>query len=283
VVDELKLRPLALTVENGFMPHETRQNIDNAVRILGVDHVYIPQRLTMGTFSPFLQAWKHRPNPAMIAFLCNGCQGSIKGAVMKATRDNGVNLAISGSGEPQTDPSFAIQLLMIGTRVLGRRGALVCGALGQLLSNPLYLRHPSCLTSFAQEGIARFWFRWPENLTRVSPFAFIGWSEDYIVDTIKYRVKWNECANWPTTWRADCKVHWLKEFLYKETLGFTKNDDNLSGMVREGMITREEALTRLSKFNDLPESYLAEFVAEHGVDFRQLREACHRWRRSQET
>jgi len=39
-VNEPKLRPFALTVDNGFMPHETMQNIDNAVRILGV-RIYV--------------------------------------------------------------------------------------------------------------------------------------------------------------------------------------------------------------------------------------------------
>ena len=41
VVNEFKLRPFALTVDNGFMPYETMQNIDNAVRRLGVKYMYV--------------------------------------------------------------------------------------------------------------------------------------------------------------------------------------------------------------------------------------------------
>jgi len=40
-VNELKLRPFVLTVDNGFIPHEIMQNIDNAVRILGVTYMYV--------------------------------------------------------------------------------------------------------------------------------------------------------------------------------------------------------------------------------------------------
>ena len=40
IINELKLRPFALTVDNGFMPHKTMQNIDNAVSILGVKYIY---------------------------------------------------------------------------------------------------------------------------------------------------------------------------------------------------------------------------------------------------
>ena len=56
-------------------------------------------------------------------------------------------------------------------------------------------------------------------------------------------------------------MHWLKKFLYKEMLGFTKNDEFFSDMVREEMITMEEALTRLREANKLPEGFLAGFVA----------------------
>ena len=77
-------------------------------------------------------------------------------------------------------------------------------------------------------------------------------------------------------------MHWLKKFFYKEMLGFTKNDELFSGMVREKMIAMEEALTRLCEANKLPEDFLAKFVAEHGVKFTRLRAACHLWRKARE-
>ena len=51
----LKLRPFALTVDNGFMPHETMQNINNAARILGVNYMYVRQTATIGSFFVTLQ------------------------------------------------------------------------------------------------------------------------------------------------------------------------------------------------------------------------------------
>jgi hypothetical protein len=288
VVDELKMRPLALSVDNGFMPDETRQNIANTVRILGVDHIYVSQRATMGTFTQTLRAWKHRPDPAMIAFLCNGCHGSIKGAIMKAARENDVHLIIGGGGEiagsgGEPEKSFAEPLIRLRTNALSPRLSLVMGAVTRLLSNPRYLASPSVILSFLQEGYFRFWRTYPEALTVIGLFEFLEWNEDHIVSTIQSRLGWIGAKCWNTTWRADCKVHWLKEYLYKETLGFTKNDELLSGMVREGMISREEALARLRRTNELPEEFLAAFVGEHGIEFTQLREACSRWRKNQET
>ncbi len=52
IINEFKLRPFALTVDNGFMPHKTMQNIDNAVPILGVKYI---TRLTaaIGSLPPY--------------------------------------------------------------------------------------------------------------------------------------------------------------------------------------------------------------------------------------
>ena len=58
----------------------------------------------------------------MIAFLCNGCQGFTKKAVMKAAHDNGADILIVGSGDlvgskDEPEDSFAEPLLRLGTRV----------------------------------------------------------------------------------------------------------------------------------------------------------------------
>lgn len=283
VVDELKIRPLAITVDNGFMPEEIRKNIDKAIRILGVDHVYVPQRATMKSFSATLKAWQHHPDPATIGFLCNGCQGSIKKAVIQAARDNNVSLVIGGGGElvgsgGEPEGSFAEPLLRLGSKIRNRRLALVWGALKRVLSNREYLFSPSVLASYMREAYYRYWVKYPKDLTVVGLFNYLDWDEDQIVSTIHHRLGWTKPSCWNTTWRADCKVHWVKEFLYKETLGFTKNDELLSGMVREGMISRDKAISRLATVNDLPEKVIGGFLAEHGVGINRVREACQRWR-----
>ena len=53
-------------------------------------------------------------------------------------------------------------------------------------------------------------------------------------------------------------------------------------MAREEMITMEEALTGLCEANKLPENFLSEFVAEHGVKFTRLRVGCFLWRKARE-
>ncbi len=286
VVDELRLRPLALTVDNGFMPDEIRQSIASAVRILGVDHIYVPQHLTREAFSATLKAWQLHPDPAMIAFLCNGCQGSIKKAVISSARAERVPLIIGGGGDlvgggGEPEGSFAEVLVKLGSGFRDSRIALAWGVAGRLFSNRAYLQSPTVLFSYAREAYYRFLMKYPKDLSVVGLFEYLDWNEDQIVSTIVQRLAWMKPACWNTTWRADCKIHWLKEFLYRETLGFTKNDEVLSGMVRAGMITRSEALERLPEVNELPEEEIADLLAEFGLNIDRLHAACLVWRDSQ--
>jgi len=87
-----------------------------------------------------------------------------------------------------------------------------------------------------------------KDLTVIGLFDFLEWN---VVATIRRRLGWTKPSYWNITWQADCKVHWLKKSLYKEMLGFTKNDEFFSDMVREEMITMEKALTRLREANKL--------------------------------
>jgi len=90
-----------------------------------------------------------------------------------------------------------------------------------------------------------------KDLTVIGLFDFLEWNEAHIIEGIRRRLGWTNSSYWNITWQADCKVHWLKKFLYKEMLGFTKNNELFSGMVKEEMITIEEALTKLREANKL--------------------------------
>jgi hypothetical protein len=58
--------------------------------------------------------------------------------------------------------------------------------------------------------------------------------------------------------------------LYRELLGFNDKDEGLSYMVRDGQVTREEALTRLDDEAAVPEAVVQEVLGRSGVDLADL-------------
>ncbi len=172
----------------------------------------------------------------MVGFLCSGCQYGITCAIVDTVLNRGVRLVFSGEGEPQQP--FAEAMIRLAPNVLGRGLSVLGGTLVRLLRNPGYW-HPSLLMSFCTEGIARFSRYFHVELTRVFLFNYIEWNEDEVLRTVQQECGWRKPDWSPTTWRSDCEIHLLKQYLYKQTLGFTKNDDLLSGLVRDGQISRE--------------------------------------------
>ena len=77
-------------------------------------------------------------------------------------------------------------------------------------------------------------------------------------------------------------MHWLKKFLYKKMLGFTKNNELFSDMVRRGDDHEERSYDKLCEDSKLPEDFLAEFVAAYSVEFTRLRAGCFLCRKARE-
>ena len=275
-VKELGLNVLAVTCDNGFMPEQTKANVTNTVERLGIDHINLSYDYVKDHVKDFASSWIHKPSPAMIAFLCNGCVTGVRECLTQAAYDNNVSLILGGGGgvvgyggEPEQ--SFAEKLLSVSDSngKIGRPLFLLAGFLAQLVKNPSYFQ-PACLASFAREFLHRFWYGYNRDLEVLGLFEFIPWNEDEVVSTVQNELKWGKPDYRKTSWRADCKIHFLKDYLYGKTLAFTKNDELLSGMIREGMITREGALKRLENDDYLSKQFLTEFLRELGLELHGL-------------
>jgi hypothetical protein len=277
VVVKLGLRPLAVTCDNGFMPEQIRENISHCVKILNVDHINYIFNYTIRNFASFLSCWTMLPDPAIVSFLCNGCMTGITNGLTRIARDNNISLIIGGGGEPEK--SFAEPLLGIGGGLLNRQLSLLCGTIVRLVRNPsLLLRFP-VLLSFCREAYYRFYYKRSRDLAYPYIFHYISWDEQTILNTIEKQLNWRKPNHSPTTWRADCDIHLLKQYVYRETLGFTKNDELLSSMVRRNMLGRQDALRRLEKDNDIPLDFLAALLSKHGINFSELSKGLTRWRK----
>jgi tRNA(Ile)-lysidine synthase TilS/MesJ len=272
----LNLKALAYTYDNGFMPEQTKKNVKSMVDILGVDHAVEKDEYMKKNVSLILSSWIRKPSPAMIAFLCTGCQTGYKRGLVKTAQSNKIPLVITGGGEPQR--SFARDLLGIaGQRK--KRLSLILGFPREIVNNPYYILIPNFLTAFTREFFYRYSYRF-EDFKIIRIFKYVEWDEGMMHSVIEKELSWKKPADSKASWRSDCKIHLLRQYLYREMLGFTKNDELISNMLRENMITREEALKRLENDNIIPQEFLAEFLDELGLDFADLNSALKEYKRA---
>ena len=264
LVHELGLKVVAFTFDNGFMPEVTWQNIQNTVRILGLDHKVIKSQTMKADTRRVLKALAKKPSPAMVAFLCAGCTTGLTEGFNKIADELDCRLVIDGGGEPEM--TFA-EYLLTGDKTR-RRSSLIKGFGKELLANPSYL-NPQILASFSKEFISRF-THGQSNHTSIPLFRYIVWDEERILKTITEELNWQVPDKMSSSWRSDCQVNVVRQYLYQELLGFTKNNELLSQLIRDGYMTREEALERLNRENRTDPEYLTEILADLGMDLQDL-------------
>ena len=84
---------------------------------------------------------------------------------------------------------------------------------------------------------------------------------------------WEGPANVKSTWRFDCRVKHLVDMMYVKTLGLTDKDDFYAKMVREGLITRAEALQKLEAQNALYPDEVRTLLDQAGIQDPSILEA----------
>lgn len=73
-------------------------------------------------------------------------------------------------------------------------------------------------------------------------YSFIPWSEDEINYTIKSEYDWESATDTQSTWRIGDGTSAFYNLIYMTVAGFTENDALRSNQIREGLISREQAL-----------------------------------------
>lgn len=270
-VSVLGLRVLAFTIDNGYMPEQTHSNIQNATRLLGVDHVIERHGLLERNVKPVLAAWLQRPSPAMLPFLCVGCRMSLYRGFLRVAKRFQIPLLITGLGEPER--SFATEFF--ASRAKHKTLSLVSGVGLEMIRNPTYiLRRPSFPYWMLAEWLYAF-SPWPIMPSLIYPdlfnlrlFEYTGWDEREIVKVIQTELGWVNYEYSESSWRSDCRINLLKNHLYYITLGFTKNDELVSNMIRLGLMTRADGLARVERENVISEQFLEKFFADVGISYQ---------------
>lgn len=279
-----KLRVLAYTADSGFVPEIAIENMKKMVDILQVDMVYEKHKFLKKTFKNNVLSWLRKPSPAMILMVCSGCRLGMFRGLLKVAKKNNVPLIFLGGGTRIEVCDFKKTLLTtnpFGRLKIVRKSlplSMLFGLIYEVLRNPFYFLNPVNAMIYFREYFYFFqrdrlmkWF-YP-NQKMIGLYEYIEWDENLILSTIKKEINWMQDVESGSSWRFDCKVSFLKNYMLKESLGFTEKDENLSKMIREGLLTRQEAMGRLEKENIVPDKAISEICNEANLSPADLDEA----------
>jgi len=102
IINEYNLNPLAVTVDNGFVPDVAYENMHDTLNKIKVDHLIIDG--AMGTFKKLYQ-WlflNHNSNEVCLTkIVCDNCADLVHGLVVRAAMENDIDLILFGYSPDQ--------------------------------------------------------------------------------------------------------------------------------------------------------------------------------------
>lgn len=271
----LNLKVLAYIVDNNFMPEQTKLNIQEAIRILGVKHVVDKQNYLEKCIRHHMMSWIQRPAAGTVGILCTGCRYGMDVGTIKFVKKEKIPILISG-GTPFEGGMFKINSLKSNPNSK-KKGSIIKGYLSEVLKNPGWILKPGCAFMQIKEyyvHVSRNFFKKQKQFKKIAPFRkYIRWEEKKLISTLENEINWRKHPSTESSWRGDCEVALLKFYLYRKLLGFNDKDDELSFLIRDNQVSREEALERAKKEGDIPERFIKEIFEKLGLEYSALESA----------
>jgi len=256
LVKDYGMKVLAVNYENPFTVPQAKVNIENAIQALGVDLVSFRDGddRHRSICRDAVTAWFQRPSVALIPIVCIGCKPAWVG-IYGIAKEHDIHCIASG-GNPFEVISFKKELVGISRDEAPQRAFFkYFYSLREMFKNHAYFR-PTLILALMRGYLLgnpySFGLRMlSPNITWIELFNYVEWNEQEIMSRIKTELGWKSPPEKKSTWRFDCRVKYLVDFMYMKTLGMTDKDDFYAKMVREGLISRRDALQRLQEENEL--------------------------------
>ncbi len=273
LVKVCNLRVIAYTGDNGFIPEIAKANMKNMTDILGVELVTEENDLLKRCIENNVSSWLRNPSPAMIPMVCIGCKlGPVRG-MLEYAKKHKIPLIAQGVETPVE--TGTLKRAFFTANPWGKRFkkskslSMLLGLLYEIIRNPSYLSNPFNAYVYVMEYLFFFQFNavrrlFYPNQKILELYRYIEWNEDRILSTVKTELNWTK-GDSASSWRFDCRVSFLKNHLFLESVGFTEKDDCLCNMIREDMITREEALERVRAENVIPRELVTDLLDDVGL------------------
>ena len=253
----LNMNPLAYTYDWGMVTDLARRNISRMCSRLGVEHILISADITRkrDNIRKNVEAWLNQPDMGIIPLFMAGDKHFFYHA-HQLRKHSGIQLMVfSMNALENTDFKTGFCGIGRGTGKGRKGGADTPGSKGSLKMILYYLKsflkNPGYLNSSLFDTFTAYliYYLMPIHNDYVLFEDYIKWDEETLVSTLLKEYDWELSPDTKTTWRIGDGTVPFYNYIYYTVAGFTENETFRSNQIREGMITREEALKFLEEEN----------------------------------
>ena len=274
VKHDLGLNPIALTYDWGMVTDLARRNIARVCGKLGVENIIVSAniRWKRENIRKNILAWLKAPDLGMIPLFMAGDKYFFYHTA-RIQRETGIDLNIWGINHLEnTDFKTGFAGL---APVFDKKRIYSLSVANQLRLFKFVARNlvksPGYINQSIFDSLGSFAVRY------ISPkrhyyhlFDFYKWDENEINDLISNEYKWESAIDTTSTWRVGDGTASFYNYIYYTVAGFTENDTFRSNQVREGMMTREQALELVKAENKPRYETLRWYLKIVNLDFLEV-------------
>lgn len=274
IVNELKMKPVTYTYDWGMVTDLGRRNISRMCAQLGVENIIVAADISKKrrNIRKNLKAWLKSPHLGMMAMLTAGDKHFFR-YVEHIKKQTGINLNLWGVN-PLEVTHFKTGFLDIPPDFEEEK-VYSHGISKQLRYHgkrfKAMLESPSYFNSSLWDTLSGEYYRsFTEKQDYYHIFDYWRWDEEQVDDVLLNEYHWEKAVDTSTTWRIGDGTAALYNYVYYTVAGFTEHDTFRSNQIREGQITRDEALKKVADENQPRYQNIRWYLDTLGMDFKEV-------------
>jgi hypothetical protein len=291
MVNEYDMNVIAITVDSGFITNEGYRNIDHITEKLDVPHVYLKNakniEISKKNCIAKFQGWLKKPSIHTIVPVLNSGDKTMNLQMFQYAHTHHIPLMVGGNNignsifEQEHWKTGFMGVFPDERGYYSKKDKVKLSLLfwNEYLKNSSNLKK-SILMEYGK-GAAVYFFESamkPKDVETLGFYDYIYWKEKKIIKTITKDLGWKGASDSNTTWRVDDTAYPLINYLYYNLVGFTEHDEMYSKMIREGQISRKDAMKRLNEDHQPRFPSLSRLFTELHTTKEQVDEKVHHYR-----
>lgn len=273
IVKELKMKPITYTYDWGMVTDLGRRNISRMSAELGVENIIVADDIALKrqNIAKNLSAWLKSPHLGMLSVLTAGDKHFFR-HIETVKKQTGIGLNLWGVN-PLEVTHFKAGFLGVPPDFEEER-VYSHGAMKQLryqyLRFKAMLESPGYFNSSLWDTLSGEYYRsFAEKTDYFHIFDYWRWDESQINATLD-AYDWERAPDTTTTWRIGDGTAAFYNYVYYTVAGFTEHDTFRSNQIREGDLTREEALELVTEENAPRYPNMKWYLDVLGMDFKEV-------------
>jgi len=270
MTEVLKMNPVTYTYDWGMVTDLARRNQMRLCGELGLEHILVSANLARkrANIRKNVSAWLRKPDLGLVPLFMAGDKQYFYHANQVA-RHTGVKLIILGENllettlfksgfcgiapNPDSEHTYTLSLW--------NKAKLAWYYGSRYVTNPRYINQSLIDTI----GAYISYYVIPHNYLNM--YQYIRWDEETIASTLIGEYNWETATDTRSTWRIGDGTASFYNYIYYTMAGFSENDTFRSNQIREGMLTREDAIRQIEEDNQPRYGSMQWYCDIIGIDF----------------